>query len=120
MKSNLLFAAGRTGYHRQNFGKPVFKEGSQEFEADELTYNFKTKKALVRNIITKQEDGLSIVSLQSCWKTAPPIFQKAHIQPVTLIHLTFILTCPELKFIRERKLFPALETWLSKVSLCHW
>ena len=39
-------------------GKPVFKEGSQEFEADELTYNFKTRKALIKNIITKQDAGL--------------------------------------------------------------
>ena len=35
-----------------------FKEGSQEFEADELTYNFKTRKALIKDIITKQDDGL--------------------------------------------------------------
>ena len=58
MKTNLLFAAGTPDSSGKIIGKPVFKEGSQEFEADELTYNFKTKKALVKNIITKQEDGL--------------------------------------------------------------
>jgi hypothetical protein len=58
MKTNLLFAAGRMDSTRKIVGKPVFKEGSQEFEADELTYNFKTRKALIKNIITKQEDGL--------------------------------------------------------------
>jgi hypothetical protein len=58
MKTNLLFAAGRKDTTGKIAGTPVFKEGSQEFEAEELTYNFKTHKALVKNIVTKQEDGL--------------------------------------------------------------
>ena len=58
MKTNLLFAAGRMDTTGKLIGKPVFKEGAQEFEADELTYNFKTRKALIKNIITKQENGL--------------------------------------------------------------
>ena len=48
MKTNLLFAIGRKDTAGDLIGKPVFKEGSQEFEADELTYNFKTRKALLR------------------------------------------------------------------------
>jgi hypothetical protein len=58
MKTNLLFAAGRIDTTGKIAGKPVFKEGSQEFEADEITYNFKTRKALIKNIITKQESGI--------------------------------------------------------------
>jgi hypothetical protein len=58
MSTNLLFAIGRKDTSGTVIGSPVFKEGSQEFESKELTYNFKTKKAIVRNIITKQSDGL--------------------------------------------------------------
>ncbi len=58
MQNNLLFAIGRRDSTGKILGKPSFKDGSQEFDADELTYNFKTHKALIRNIITKQEDGL--------------------------------------------------------------
>jgi uncharacterized Rmd1/YagE family protein len=58
MKTNLLFAIGRVDTTGKIIGKPSFKEGSQEFDADELTYNFKTHKALIKNIITKQDDGL--------------------------------------------------------------
>jgi hypothetical protein len=43
MKSNLLFAAGRKDTSGVVKGTPKFKEGSQEFEAEELTYNFKKK-----------------------------------------------------------------------------
>jgi lipopolysaccharide export system protein LptA len=58
MNTNLLFAAGRKDTSGIIQGKPVFKEGNQEFEADELTYNFKTRKAFIKNIITQQDDGL--------------------------------------------------------------
>ena len=58
MTNNLLFAAGRRDTSGNVSGTPVFKEGSNEFKADELTYNFKTKKALVKNIVTKQDEGL--------------------------------------------------------------
>ena len=58
MKTNLLFAIGRRDTTGKITGKPVFKEGSQEFEADQITYNFKTRKAFIKNIITKQDAGL--------------------------------------------------------------
>jgi hypothetical protein len=58
MRTSLLFAIGRRDTSGKIVGKPQFKEGSQEFEADELTYNFKTRKAFVKGIITKQQDGL--------------------------------------------------------------
>jgi len=58
MRTSTLFAIGRRDTSGKIIGKPQFKEGSQEFEADELTYNFKTRKALIKGIITKQQDGL--------------------------------------------------------------
>ena len=58
MSNNLLYAAGRPDTSGKLIGTPVFKEGSNEFKCDQLTYNFKTKKALVKNILTKQDEGL--------------------------------------------------------------
>jgi hypothetical protein len=58
MKTNLLFAVGRRDTTGKINGKPAFKQGSNQFESDELTYNFKTRKALIKNIITKQDAGL--------------------------------------------------------------
>ncbi len=58
MNTNLLFAAGRPDTSGKIAGKPDFKEGSQQFNADELTYNFKTHKALIKNIVTRQDQGL--------------------------------------------------------------
>jgi hypothetical protein len=58
LNTNLLYAAGRKDSTGKIVGKPAFTQGSQLIDADELTYNFKTKRAYATNIITKQADGL--------------------------------------------------------------
>lgn len=58
MDNNQIYAVGIMDSTGQVTGKPYFKSGSDEFEADTLRYNFKTKKAIIKNIITQQEEGL--------------------------------------------------------------
>lgn len=58
--NNTIFAKGikdSTGYIQ----KPVFKQGSQESEQDSMIYNFKTKKAIIYGIRTKQEPGVFVL-----------------------------------------------------------
>lgn len=38
-------------------GKPVFKMGSDTYDTDTIAFNFKSKKALINNVYTEQEDG---------------------------------------------------------------
>ena len=38
-------------------GKPVFKMGSDTYDTDTIKFNFKSKKALINNVYTEQEDG---------------------------------------------------------------
>jgi len=38
-------------------GKPMFTQGEDKFSADTITYNFKTKKGLIKGIFTEQEGG---------------------------------------------------------------
>jgi hypothetical protein len=57
MENSSVYATGRPDSTGQLAGTPVFKQGSQEFESKELTYNFKTKKAIIKNIKTEQEGG---------------------------------------------------------------
>lgn len=38
-------------------GKPVFTQGSEEFDSDTMKYNFDTHKGIIKYIITKQGDG---------------------------------------------------------------
>ena len=38
-------------------GKPVFKMGKDTYDTDTIAFNFKTKKALINNVYTAQQDG---------------------------------------------------------------
>ena len=38
-------------------GTPVFKMGQDSYESDTMAFNFKTKKGLINNVTTQQEDG---------------------------------------------------------------
>ncbi|HPE34263.1 MAG TPA: putative LPS assembly protein LptD [Bacteroidales bacterium] len=54
---NQVYACGipdSTGVVR---GNPVFAEGDQEFEAEEITYNFDTKKGIIQHVITQDGEG---------------------------------------------------------------
>ncbi len=55
--SNLVYAVGKPDSTGAISGKPVFKQGEQEFEADQIRYNFKTKKGIVTGVVTEQEGG---------------------------------------------------------------
>jgi hypothetical protein len=55
--SNLVYATGKPDSTGTIVGKPIFKQGDQEFEADEIKYNFLTKKGIVYGVVTEQEGG---------------------------------------------------------------
>ncbi len=57
MNTGLVFAIGRKDSTGKIVGSPVFQEGSETFESKELTYNFKSKEGIIKNIITEQEGG---------------------------------------------------------------
>jgi len=55
--SNLIYAVGKPDSSGVIAGKPIFKQGDQKFEADEVRYNFKTKKGIVTGVVTEQQGG---------------------------------------------------------------
>ncbi len=52
-----VYAYGRTDSTGALVDIPQFRDGGEEFKADTLTYNFKTKRAIIRNIVTEEEGG---------------------------------------------------------------
>jgi hypothetical protein len=58
LDSNLVHATGKIDTTtNQLIGTPVFKMGSDEYQNDTMAFNFKTKKGLITNVYTQQEDG---------------------------------------------------------------
>ena len=58
LDSSLVHATGaRDTANQELFGTPVFKMGSDTYESDTMAFNFKTKKGLIQQVYTEQEDG---------------------------------------------------------------
>ena len=57
MDSSLVHATGSVDSVGKKFGTPVFKMGSDTYETDTMAFNFKTKKGLISNVYTQQDDG---------------------------------------------------------------
>lgn len=57
LENKTVYARGVPDSTGTIVGKPVFKQGADEYECDELTYNFDTGKGIMKNIITEQEGG---------------------------------------------------------------
>lgn len=59
--SSTIFAAGVYDTLNDEWhGKPVFKEGQDSYESGEITYNIKTQKGFIRNVVTQQGEGYVI------------------------------------------------------------
>ncbi len=58
LDSSIATAEGRLDSVGQLTGTPVFKMGTESFPAEKMRYNFKTRKGLIYNVLTKQNDLL--------------------------------------------------------------
>lgn len=56
-ETNLIHAAGSTDSTGKVTGRPKFSQDGQEFEAEEMDYNFKSRKGRIREIYSKQGEG---------------------------------------------------------------
>jgi hypothetical protein len=57
MNQNEAFSKGRIDSTGKEVDKPQFKDGSDEFVAHTLRYNFKTKKGIITDVTTEQSGG---------------------------------------------------------------
>ena len=56
-KSEVIASGTRDSVTKKTVGKPVFKQGGEPYDADEIKYNFKSRKAIIKGLITKQGDA---------------------------------------------------------------
>ena len=55
--SKVVYAKGGRDSLNHYFEAPVFKQGSTEYDADSMSYNFDTKKGVINRIKTQQGEG---------------------------------------------------------------
>ena len=57
------------------FGTPIFKMGSDEYQNDTMAFNFKTKKGIISQVYTQQEDGYLTAELAKRGETGEIFLQ---------------------------------------------
>jgi lipopolysaccharide export system protein LptA len=55
--TNTLSASGRPDTTGKVAGKPLFTDGPQQYQTEEIRYNFKTRKAFITGIVTQQQEA---------------------------------------------------------------
>ena len=68
--TNMLTARGREDSTGNVVGKPIFKEGADEYQTEEIRYNFKTRKAFITGVLTKPQDTEGFVYGETVKKNA--------------------------------------------------
>lgn len=63
LDSSLVHATGSVDSLGKKFGTPVFQMGSDTYENDTIAFNFKTKKGLINDVYTQQDDGYMTAEL---------------------------------------------------------
>ena len=58
--SSVVHALGRRDSLGQMVTPPVFKQGEDTYEPDDIAYNFKTRKAFIHNVFTQQGEGFMV------------------------------------------------------------
>ena len=57
LDNSTVHAMGRVDSTGNLAGTPVFSDGGDEYESKEMTYNFKTERGFITNVITEQGEG---------------------------------------------------------------
>jgi len=57
LDSSTVHAFGRPDSTGEIQGKPVFKQGEDEYDPDKMSYNFKTRRGFIHNVYTQQGEG---------------------------------------------------------------
>jgi len=104
LKSNIAFAKGIPDSTGKLIGKPVFTQGAEKYEANSMTYNFKTKRAKIQGIVTQQGEGY--IHGESVKKTPENemYIRNAQYTTCNLEHPHFFIQASKIKVIPGKKL----------------
>lgn len=62
MDSSMVHAEGKRDSTKRDGldGKPIYKQGSDQYDSERMSFNFKTKKGFIQNVSTTQGDGFLV------------------------------------------------------------
>ena len=101
---NILYSRGVKDSSGKIVQKPVSTQGSEKFNAGEITYNFKTKKGKIKDVITQQGDAF--IHGRDIKKDSNNIYYVAHGKYTTcdLEHPHYYIGAEKIKVIPNDKI----------------
>ncbi|QMU26814.1 putative LPS assembly protein LptD [Adhaeribacter radiodurans] len=104
-KTNLVTAIGTKDSTGKALGTPVFKDDAEAYEAEQITYNIKSKKGKIRNVVTRQGEGF--LHAEVIKKTQGDALYGVHSKYTTcdLPHPHFYINASKIKAIPGKKIF---------------
>ena len=104
LSKSIAFAKGIPDSTGKLKGKPIFTQGADKYEANSMTYNFKTKRAKIQGIVTQQGEGY--IHGESVKKTPDNemYIKDAQYTTCNLEHPHFHIQATKIKVIPGKKL----------------
>ena len=84
--------------------KPVFKQGSEEYESETMRYNFETEKALITKVVTEQGEGRILSDRTKKIGKETFITEKAKYTTCDAEHPHFYMHLTKAKVISNKKI----------------
>lgn len=102
--TNEVFANGNyDSTSKKMVGEPVFQDGSEIYNTKEIRYNFKSKKALIRGIVTTQGDGNIRGDKVKKDNEGNFYIQKSIYTTCNLTHPHFYVNAPKIKLVHQKQ-----------------
>ncbi len=95
--SSLVHATGAQDTTGTIYGTPIFVMGSDTYESDTMSFNFKTKKGLISEVYTAQQDGYLTSELSKRISTGELFLQHGRYTTCELAHPDFYIALSRAK-----------------------
>jgi hypothetical protein len=102
--SNTVYAIGKPDSTGKIAGKPIFIQGDQKFESDQIRYNFKTKKGIVFGVVTQQEGGFIYAERTKLLNDSVYCLKNGRYTTCNLPHPHFYLEMTKAKVLSNKKI----------------
>ncbi|MBE0673615.1 MAG: LPS-assembly protein LptD [Bacteroidales bacterium] len=104
MELGTIFASGRRDSTGNISGKVEFREGEESYQVDQLEYNFKSTRALIRNVVTRQQEGFLHSSLTKKQDDGTLHFKASSFTTCDAEHPHFFIAMPRAKVYPDEKI----------------
>lgn len=99
-----VYAKGTKDSTGKAIGQPEFKQADQAFDAVEITYNFKTKKGIIKGVVTKPDGGFLHSDRAKKQSNNEICIQHGKFTTCDLPHPHFYIALTKAKVIPDKKI----------------